>query len=420
MIWGIFKKNNNKDIKREEQDKKILLSQQFLMDAAMSTAETAREITAFIKQQLLNSQAELSSTVKIIQDALIISNEKNEIIGFNPAAENIFDCKAETVLGKNLLTLFVQTNNKPIDEGNFWSILKKEEVWDHNFDGEPMKKILGKRQRGETFWIDLTVSELPLHDEKKFLFIVRDLNSEMRIRQSEFDHKSIFHNSKDSILILHNHKILKTNKTFCDLLGVKSEEIEGGLFEHLIEFEERENVFNIQEKHLSGNISNANYAFTLNYNNIKLKMVATEFPFVWQNKKCILCTLNSSYEMEIINNFLKLDNNQFCNVSDNTPDLVCIFDKDLKIKYVNNSFKEFYQTNDLDLISDYLPFTRRNNFTQFLKELVSTKRNQFSCRNGDRENIQDWCFYPIVKNNEIVEYHGIGRDITHIINEFNK
>lgn len=414
MIWRVF--NKKKKIKHEQQDKKILMSQQFLIEAAISTAETAKEVTDYIKKQLNDSQAELTSTVKIIQDGLIVTNEKNEIVGFNPAAEKIFDCKFEDIINTNFLKLFVGVNNKPIDEGTFWSILTKEKVWNTDFDNEPMKFVLGKRFRGETFFIDISVSELSLQDEKKFLFLVRDLNDEMRNRQSEFDHKSLFENNKDCIFILQNHKIIKANKTAIEFLQIEKENLENTLFEHLIEFSEREKIFDIQEKHLNGEIQYPNYTFTLLKNNIEV--LATELSIKWNNQNCILCTFRPKEDMKKLNEFLISNEKKFHNISENAPDLICVFDKNLQIKYINPSFKEFYNvTDDVKMLSDYLPFARRNNFITFLTEINDTKRQQFNCRGGDRENIQDWVFYPIIQNNEIIEYHGIGRDITYMIDQ---
>jgi PAS domain-containing protein len=80
--------------------------------------------------------------------------------------------------------------------------------------------------------------------------------------------------------------------------------------------------------------------------------------------------------MKKLNEFLISNEKHFHDISENAPDLICVFDKNLEIKYINPSFKEFYNvTDDVNMLSDYLPFARRNNFITFLTEINDTKRS---------------------------------------------
>ena len=144
-----------------------------------------RDITARKQAEstLRDSESRISAIVETVVDGIITINSKGIVQTMNPAAEHIFGYSSSQVVGCNVKMLMPEPY-----KGEHDSYL-------HNFleTGERKiigngREVIGQRQDGTTFPMDLAVSEMQIHGDKMFTGIVRDITERKKIdrMKSEF------------------------------------------------------------------------------------------------------------------------------------------------------------------------------------------------------------------------------------------
>lgn len=123
------------------------------------------------EEALKENQAKLLAIVDNTVDGLITINNKGIIEHYNKACEGIFGYTLDEVMGKNVKMLMPNPYHAEHD-----GYLK-------NYHNTGTKKIIGigrevegQRKNGETFPLDLSVSEIKVHGRKLYSGIVRDIS----------------------------------------------------------------------------------------------------------------------------------------------------------------------------------------------------------------------------------------------------
>jgi len=112
-------------------------------------------------------------------DGIITIDDHGRIESFNPAAERLFGYTAAEVAGHNVRMLMPPPYRDEHD-----SFLER-----YRRTGEPHiigsgREVVGRRQDGTTFPLDLAVSEMVVAGERKFLGITRDLTERKRAEET--------------------------------------------------------------------------------------------------------------------------------------------------------------------------------------------------------------------------------------------
>lgn len=116
------------------------------------------------------SENKLRSIISNIGEGIIIIDEVGEIEGFNPACTRIFGYSEDEALGQNVILLM--ENKNPDVHADF--LKRYTSKSDRTIDRVGREEI-GRRKSGETFSIELTVTELYIEDRRVFVGIVRDI-----------------------------------------------------------------------------------------------------------------------------------------------------------------------------------------------------------------------------------------------------
>ncbi len=163
-------------------------------------------------------------------DGIVIINEHQQIVRFNPAAENIFLCSAADILGKPIdflipalwreshrehIQTFAETNN---------STRHKPGV----------TKMIGLRGNGEEFPLEITVSQFKNGGKKYFAAILRDSSegeqAEKALRESEMRYRTLADAANDMIWIVNaSGRIEYINLYAAQQLGKTPQELIGAL-----------------------------------------------------------------------------------------------------------------------------------------------------------------------------------------------
>jgi PAS domain S-box-containing protein len=138
------------------------------------TGEMRREPASIAKRSREDTVL-LRAIIENVIDGIITIDDKCVIESFNSAAERIFGYSAKEVIGKNVKMLMPSPYHEEHD-GYVRSYLETGEAKIIGVGRE----VSGRRKDGESFPIDLAISEMRIGRERKFVGIIRDITKRKR------------------------------------------------------------------------------------------------------------------------------------------------------------------------------------------------------------------------------------------------
>jgi two-component system, chemotaxis family, CheB/CheR fusion protein len=132
-----------------------------------------------VEDALAKSEERMRAIVDTAADAIITSDDRGIIDGFNPAAEKMFGYSAAEVIGQNVAILMPQPHRKEHDSyiSNYIKTGIKKILG-------TTREVLGQRKDGSTFPTELSVTEFYASGARKFAGVHRDV-SERKALQRE-------------------------------------------------------------------------------------------------------------------------------------------------------------------------------------------------------------------------------------------
>ncbi len=127
-----------------------------------------------IERKLLDSELRLASIIGTTMDAIVMCDERIEIVLFNRSAEEMFGCRAGDALGRRLDTLMPGLNLSDAAAGR--SAREGDRV-------RRRVELDAVRTTGERVPIEVSVSEVVVHDKRLFTVIARDISERQRIEE---------------------------------------------------------------------------------------------------------------------------------------------------------------------------------------------------------------------------------------------
>lgn len=146
------------------------------------------DITAHMRaeQNMQERERYLSMLIANVIDAIIIIDQRGIIETFNHAAETIFGYSAAEVLGRNLSMLMPEPDRSAHDGYlDTYAQRGKPRALEQN------RELTAQRRNGETFTIELRVSQILHHGERKFIGLVRDITERKRVERLKSELVSI-------------------------------------------------------------------------------------------------------------------------------------------------------------------------------------------------------------------------------------
>lgn len=181
--------------------------------------------TAFVKDISAQKEAKIiiDQTLEQCIDAVVTINQDNNIIFFNKAAEKLWGCSRDHVMGKNVKMLVpqvIQPNHDNYVNSNRTSGVDKivgtsRDVQVDTFDGRHL-------------WVNLSLSKVSLEDKVLYTAFVKDITEE-KLQREEFATLSLVANETDNSVIITdaNGHIEYTNPGFERLTGYASKDVIG-------------------------------------------------------------------------------------------------------------------------------------------------------------------------------------------------
>lgn len=124
-----------------------------------------------VKGELEKSQYQLQAVIRNVMDGIITTDQSGNIQGFNPAAEKIFGYTQDEITGKNIKMLMPESYRSEHDV-HVHRYLDSDEG---RLTGMRSREVSAVRQNGESFPMEISVSEMLLGGQRYFVAIVRDI-----------------------------------------------------------------------------------------------------------------------------------------------------------------------------------------------------------------------------------------------------
>lgn len=123
--------------------------------------------------------AEFQALLDAAVDAIVVIDERGQIITFNRAAERTFGYAAPDVLGKNVSALMGEPYRS--EHGEY--VARYVETGEARIIGKG-REVEARRANGDVFPVSLSVGEAVDGDKRRFVGIVRDLSEQRAAEQS--------------------------------------------------------------------------------------------------------------------------------------------------------------------------------------------------------------------------------------------
>lgn len=175
------------------------------------------------------SEARLAGILASTMDAIVTIDEAERIILFNPAAEEMFLCRADEALGQPL-SLFVPEHLRGVHSKHIKRFGTTNTV--HRAMAVP-GMIYGRRSNGETFPIATTISQLIVNGQRLYTAIIRDVTeaqlTKRALRESEAYIEAVAESMPAALTINHwpDGDILFANKRAESIAGIQKSSLVG-------------------------------------------------------------------------------------------------------------------------------------------------------------------------------------------------
>ena len=168
------------------------------------------------------SAARLNGIIQSAMDAIITVDERQDIVIFNPAAEEMFGCAASDVLGTPL-DQFIPSRFRGA-HGGYIDNFGATGVTRRRMGAQA--EIVGLRANGEEFPLEASISQLSAGGKKLFSVILRDITrrkrDELALRESAERYQRLVELVPDAIWIEREERIAFANRACVQLLGADS------------------------------------------------------------------------------------------------------------------------------------------------------------------------------------------------------
>src|SRR5829696_8435338 len=178
-----------------------------------------------ILEALTRNEAQLAGIIDSAMDAIITTDESQNIVLFNTAAEKLFSCPSEEALGHSL-NRFIPERFRGVHEQHIRKF--GEEGGTPRLMGSA-EELYGLRTSGEEFPIEASISQIRIGGQKFYTVILRDVTKARQAVDQLRESEERFHNLANSAPAMiwvadPDNRCTYVNKQWLDFTGRTAEE----------------------------------------------------------------------------------------------------------------------------------------------------------------------------------------------------
>jgi PAS domain S-box-containing protein len=177
-----------------------------------------------LEDELIASEERFRAISVSAMDAIILVDDEDKIIYWNPASERTFGYEEKEVLGKKLGELVIPQQGQANHLAVLQEVIQKP-FFEKHFEASAMRK------NGTEFPMELSLTSVKLHDRNCMLAIVRDISDRKTMQDALKQERDMLENMAASMdagltLISEDYRILWANQL---LKQVSADEVENKL-----------------------------------------------------------------------------------------------------------------------------------------------------------------------------------------------
>ncbi len=189
-----------------------------------------------------------------VVDGIVTVDEEGVIKSLNPAASRIFGYSQKSLIHQNFRSLIPEQYHDDLD-----TYLKSIQLLQRSQNYSLGLEIEGISRYGDTFPMELAISDMMLGGKRHYILIVRDVTerkqSEAALMESEERFRGAFDNAATGMaLVAPDGRFLKVNRSLCAILGYDEEELLATDFQSLTHQEDLGEDFEYTQRILEDKI----------------------------------------------------------------------------------------------------------------------------------------------------------------------
>lgn len=367
---------------------------------------------------LEESEEKFRTITNSAQDAIILINNRGNIIFWNKAAEIIFQYQKSEVIDKNLHNILAPSQ--------FQNDYKKAlEIFAQTGSGNAINKILeltAIKKDGTHIPVELSLSSLKLNNQWNAVGIIRDISErkikEIELKESEERFKLLSELTFEGIVIHKNGIAIDCNQSFLNILGYNKDEIIGKNMLSIIHKDYHDIVKSQipNEKSLPYEILGIKKDKTL----IPIELEAKTTTF--NNEKTKVVAVRDITERKKVQNKFIESEKKYHDLFEFSPNASVIIDLKGFVKDCNNTITDYTGLLKNELIGKHftqLPLFSGKQIPTYLKifkNMILKKEKyifdyEWIHKNGEKHYGTAY-IAPILKNNKIIAFHSSTIDLT--------
>lgn len=183
--------------------------------------DRARSVAAQLSSSLLENEQRLTGIFHSAMDAIVTIDEQQNIVLFNPAAEQAFRCTAAEAIGgplsRYMPARFHASHAEHVKRFGATGVSDRQMG--------TKRDLFGLRTDGEEFPIEASISQTTHNGKRLYTVILRDITAkkiaDTALRNSEQRLRGLIEASPEAIYIHQDEKIVFVNKAAITLFGAK-------------------------------------------------------------------------------------------------------------------------------------------------------------------------------------------------------
>lgn len=168
-----------------------------LLLLAVQAMRSDRRRRSDAESQLATSEARLSAIIESAMDGIITIDDQQRIVLLNPAAEEIFGCQRQSVIGKSV-DVFVPPGMRSTLQEQISQLSKSHVSSLRIGDGGP---ITGLRADGQEFPLEASVSKTTINGQQLLTAMIRDVSERELSRRRIREQTAILDQVNDAIQV---------------------------------------------------------------------------------------------------------------------------------------------------------------------------------------------------------------------------